>query len=100
MDSKLTKFLNIFGFFKTEFCGIEPNRLDEKEIKSILEDNSMIMNIKYFFYPPYLSGNNLFIIKSLKFISKIINYFIKYRVVAMIFGNVAIITGITKRVKK
>ena len=92
MNSRLTKFLGIWGLFKEEWCGIEPNRLEKKLVTQIMRENYMKMKIKYFFYPPY-SGNNIFLLKLIKLISRIINGIIGFRVIASIFGNVVIIKG-------
>lgn len=92
MNSGLTNFLNRLGFFKTEWCGIEPNRLKEKEVKEILNENGMNIEIEYFFYPPYY-GDNRYILSLIKTFSGIINYTLKLRPMACFFGNVAIIKG-------
>lgn len=94
MDAKLTKFLNLLGFFREEF-GIEPNRLDENTVKNILNDRGMTMKIQYFFYPPYYGDNSL-TLNIIKFISKFINIFMKFKLVSTIFGNVSIVIGTKK----
>lgn len=87
MDSGFTKVLNIFGLFKTEWCGIEPNRLNEKEIMSILADQGMKNEIEYFFCPPYYNS------KFFNFLKKIVNLTIRFQIISKFFGNIAIIKG-------
>ena len=92
MNSGLTKFLGLFGLFKEEWCGIKPNRLDERIVNQIMKENNMEMEIEYFFYPPYY-GNSLFLLRTLELFSRFINQLIRFDVMATIFGNVAIIKG-------
>lgn len=96
MDALITRILNLFGFFRREWCGIEPNRLNEKEVKGILSNKKMNAKITYFFIPPYY-GNNILILQCIKFISKIINFAVcRSKGIASMFGNIAIIEGIAK----
>ena len=92
MNSGLTKFLGHFGMFKEEWCGIEPNRLEEKFVNQIMEENGIEMEIEYFFYPPYY-GNHLSVLRLIKLTSRIVNGIIGFRIISSIFGNVAIIKG-------
>lgn len=90
MNSGLTKLLTFFGLFKTEWCGIEPNRLEKKQLIQIFKDYNMEMEIEHFFYPPYY-GDNSNILKLIRLFSKFINYMIKNEIISNFFGNVAII---------
>jgi ubiquinone/menaquinone biosynthesis C-methylase UbiE len=92
MNIGLTRVLTFFGFFKTEWCGIEPNRLKKAELKNFLEENGMKMEIELFFYPPYYSNNSIHL-SFINFLSNFINYLIKKDVWPYFFGNVAIIKG-------
>jgi ubiquinone/menaquinone biosynthesis C-methylase UbiE len=93
VSALITRTLNFFGFFRKEWCGIEPNRLNEKEVKSILNNQKIEAKITYFFIPPYY-GNNVLILRCIKFISRAINFVIcRSKRIALIFGNVAIIEG-------
>lgn len=91
MNAGITKFLNLFGLYKEEGM-IKPNRVEEKNLKKILSNNNMRMEIQYFFYPPYY-GKKTSIIFILTSLTKLINYFIDIKLFAHIFGNVAIIKG-------
>ncbi|WP_048190969.1 class I SAM-dependent methyltransferase [Methanobacterium sp. SMA-27] len=95
MDAKLTKFLNLLGLFKEEWCGIEPNRLDENRVKNIFNERGMNMKIQYFFFPPYYGDNNL-TLNMIKLISRYINIFMKFKLFNALFGNVSIIKGTKK----
>lgn len=99
MDAGITKFLNLFGLYKEEGIGIKPNRLKEKEVEKFLDDNNMLMEIQYFFYPPYY-GKNSFNMVVLRFITKFINFFINIKLIASLFGNVAIIKGTPTNISK
>lgn len=92
LGSGLTRLLTRFGFFKTEWCGIKPNRLEKNEIEQIFTENEMLMKIEPFFCPPYY-GDNSIIFKSILLLSKFINYMIKKQIMSNFFGNVAIIKG-------
>ena len=92
MEARLTKFLNLLGFFNEEGGGIKPNRLDENKVKNILNDLGMNMKIQYFFYPPYY-GNNNYILNMIKFITRFINLLMKFKIFITLFGNVSIIIG-------
>lgn len=92
MNSGLTRFFRLFGLFKEEWCGIEPNRLEKKFVNQILEKNNIKMEINYFFYPPYY-GNSRSLLKMIELSAYFINQLIRFSVIASIFGNVAIING-------
>lgn len=93
MDAGITKFFNFLGLYKEEECGIEPNRLKENEIKDILYDKNMKMDIEYYFIPPY-SGNKTLSVTILNFIVRVLNYLVKLRIFALFFGNIAIIKAV------
>lgn len=90
MDAGLTRILNFFGLFKEEGHGIKPNRLREDEIKNILKENGMNIEIKYYFYPPYY-GNKFYILYIIRFFAIVVNMLINFQIFARFFGNVAII---------
>ncbi len=92
MCAGITKFLNLFGMYNEEGIGIKPNRLVEKNVENILNSNDMLMEIHYYFYPPYY-GNNSFMLAVLSFFTRIINFLINIKPITSLFGNVAIIKG-------
>jgi ubiquinone/menaquinone biosynthesis C-methylase UbiE len=89
-NSGLTRLLAIFGFFKKEWCGIKPNRLEKNELNGIFSENNMGMELESFFCPPYY-GNNAIIFTSIILLTKFINYIIKNKIISNFFGNVAIV---------
>jgi SAM-dependent methyltransferase len=93
MNASITRILNLFGLFKKEWCGIEPNRLNENEVRIILKNNEFDMKITYFFLPFY-KGNFFLINNFLEPVAKVINFAIsKNRIISLIFGNIALIQG-------
>ena len=93
MNCDLTKLLNRIGLFKEEWCGIEPNRIEINNIRSIFKKENKTMTIKYFFCPPYYGGN-VIISQMLFNISLFLcKYFLKNEKIGCIFGNIAIIEG-------
>jgi len=93
MNHYITKFLNLFGLYKKEWCGIEPNRINDLEIRRLFETNGVKYRIYYYFCPPYY-GNNPYVKKMIDFVSLTINKKIsKSRFVQKTFGTMAIIRG-------
>jgi SAM-dependent methyltransferase len=93
MDCGLTRFLNKFGLFLTEFGNLVVTRGREEEMRGIILSHHASMKIRYFFIPPYF-GNNRFILLGMDLMERPVNFLIqKNRTLARFFGNVAVITG-------
>jgi len=93
MNALITRSLNYLGLFRKEWCGIEPNRLNEKEVRNILDDQKMKVKITYYFIPSYY-GNNILILHCVKLFTKVINFAIgRSKRIAPLLGNIAIIEG-------
>jgi len=93
MNALITRSLNHFGLFRKEWCGIEPNRLNEKVVRNILDDQKMKVKIAYYFIPSYY-GNNILILHWVKLFTKVINFAIgRSKRIAPLLGNMAIIEG-------
>lgn len=93
LNCSLTQVLTKYGFFKKEWCGIEPNRIDIGSIQSIFTEKKMAFKIRYFFIPPYY-GKNTFISYFLFRLSRSFSeIFLTNKKIAACFGNVAIIEG-------
>lgn len=93
MNCSLTRVLTKFGFFKKEWCGIEPNRVDIETIQSIFSGNNITLNLQYFLIPPYY-GKNKFISYILFRLSRLLSEIILSNMkIGKYLGNVAIIEG-------
>jgi SAM-dependent methyltransferase len=93
MDSLLTRILTKFGFFEREWCGIEPNRLDQKNVENTLQRNNLSPTITYFFVAPVYTYN-LALIRFLVSFFKLSSHLTsRNKTLGIICGNVAIING-------
>ncbi|MCQ8893269.1 MAG: class I SAM-dependent methyltransferase [Methanolinea sp.] len=93
MNCTITRILTKFGFFKKEWCGIEPNRIDISDIQSIFHEKKIQMNVQFYFIPPYY-GKREIVSRSLFMISLIFSQFLlTHKSFGNFFGNVAIIEG-------
>lgn len=96
MNPLITKILGSFGLFKKEGCGIEPNRLEEKKVKSTFDRRQTQVGISYFFVPP-LYGRRDALCAAFELLGSIINLIMRLtrQRTGRLFGNVAIIRAKT-----
>lgn len=96
MNPLITKILGSFGLFKKEGCGIEPNRLEEKKVKSTLNQRQMRVGISYFFIPPFY-GRSDALCAAMEQLGSTVNFIMRLtrQRLGQLFGNVAVIRGKT-----
>jgi SAM-dependent methyltransferase len=93
MNPRLTRILAKIGFFREEWCGITPNRLDGKSVENILISRKLESTVTYFFAVP-TNTYNPFLIRCSIFFFKLTNQLInKSKSAGLLCGNVAIIRG-------
>ena len=93
MNCTITRILTKFGFFKEEWCGIEPNRIDISDIQSIFHEKNIQLHVQYYFIPPYY-GKKEIVSRSLFKTSRIFSQLLLTNTsFGNFFGNVAIIEG-------
>lgn len=93
MNPLLTRIVTKIGFFREEWCGIIPNRLNGKYVENILISQKLKPNVVYFFMPPAETYNRFLIrclISFFELINKLLN---KSKAAGLLCGNVAIIRG-------
>lgn len=96
MESQITRILNFFGLFSREWCGIEPHRLCEKDVKIMLRRKGIKSSFIYLLAPPYNITKNRWMLRFIRVISKILNYVMQHSAdqrIGHLFGNVGIVIG-------
>lgn len=93
MNPILTRILTKIGFFREEWCGITPNRLNGKSVEKILINHKLESTVTYFFavptntYNPFLTSC---LISFFELTNQLIN---RSKSAGLLCGNVAIIRG-------
>jgi glycosyltransferase involved in cell wall biosynthesis/ubiquinone/menaquinone biosynthesis C-methylase UbiE len=94
MNPVITKVLVFLGLFKKEGCGVEPKRLEERKVKSALDKHGFQVNFQYFFMAP-LDRRDDILSTAVELLNRSLNLVmcLANRLLGLLFGNVAIITG-------
>jgi ubiquinone/menaquinone biosynthesis C-methylase UbiE len=93
MNPILTRVLTKIGFFREEWCGIAPNRLDGKSVENILTTQKLKPTVTYFFAVPTNTYNPLLIRCSISFFKLTNQLIARSKSAGLLCGNVAIIRG-------